>query len=1202
MLFLLAGLSAVAAPENSSFYKNPHALFSTRPSEKKSIQTIDRFGPVGMSIELIQPAFVMQIGTIEEGSPAAATGKFKKGQIIESINGEALKDIDPRVQMAQWIEKAEATDGKLTFSIKGLDAPVVVEIPVMGVYSDSWPLDCPKSDKIVRGLADYIAESEDHYGLGDLGMFFLMSTGNEKDTKVVGEWARKASNPSRYAWYLGFGGIPLCEYYLRTGDQEVLPNIQKWVNEAVAGQYLDAWAGRGGVCSVTYGNGHLNAGGTSVVTFLLLAKECGVDVPDHALMGALRHFYRYAGRGGNPYGDGRPEMGFVDNGKNGILAFAMAAAASLTPDGENSVYARARDTAATTSFYSTSFMLHGHTGGGIGELWRSASMGLMHDKRPKQYRDFMDSRRWHYELSRRFDGSFGILGGGGYDVEKWGVAYGLCYTVPRKTMRITGAPPTKYSKPFKLPDLPWGTEADSDFLSLKGVPDKNGVIQDISGETLAKDASIPFIRNIHGKEEVSDDYLRRYIRHPDAVIRLVAASKVVGVNHGYIGWLAPGGKVRTELMMECLQSDSPRIRRAMFASISQAISKMKMTELLTPEVIALAFKAVADPKESWWVKDAALHVIGNAPADAIAPHVDLLLTYLDIDDWWLQNAAMRALTPVAADPRCYRKVLPTIGKLIQSNQRSALTLGLLPDIRARIQQASAEVQDLAVKTLRESYTGYTGVMKAPGGQDISSTYDSHLEYIAASLADIPGGLDVLYNIARERYPNEILPYKEFFLKADPQQFGPTLKKAITPIINDELIPEYVGRNRSKLHDEVTVEKQSPQPGGKGDAIDGLVALYDRAGQDQYGWHTFVDLKQANWAYHSFDPIPSEQSPWDNLVVRYRKVTPPAGMEQWFAPQFDPSKSGWKTGQSPFGQYDGKIPVGVLSKCSEACVGPVCYGSAPVHTLWEKEVLLLHGKFDVPTLKPGHRYRVRVNHRAHVGNGGGYAIYFNGKLLVEQPKGLGRGNGEQANGGFITSEFLDEFKGGEVTIAVKSFLRYNDKYKTKPTEKIPRGLISLQIDEQKLPPMGDDLVIKSASVVPMKTSAWEKVSLDESNDEDDPESFLYLWDGKWQANPKVLGGWKVLASVKDPDAFDPAKDKNAKNPFIQELSLRDNGKTQDSLFLWSGDYVINLNSYEAMKMERRKIGDQEYLFVETGGFRDNKPRPASDPRWLVFTTK
>ena len=463
----LIALTLLASGVNSFgaepvFYKET-PLFSTAPSPSKSVNNIDRFGPVGIGIELIQPAFTMRIKNIEEGSPAAATGKLEKGQIIESINGQTLKDIDPRIQLGNLITAAEASDGLLKFAIKGEAEPVVVKIPVLGAYSETWPLNCPKSDKIVRGLANYLSKPDANRGIGDIGMWFLISTGNEKDTAVVGEWARKADNPSNYAWFLGFGGVPLCEYYLRTGDQKVLPNIQKWVDAAVAGQYNDAWAGRGGVPKVTYGMGHLNAGGTAVVTFLLLAKECGVNVPDHALLGALRHFYRFAGRGGNPYGDGRPEVDFVDNGKNGNLALAMAAAAALTPDGEDSVYAAARDVSAMQSFYTTTFMLHGHTGGGIGEIWRSASMGLLYDKRPKQYREFMDNRRWHYELSRRFDGSFGILGGAGYDDVKWGVAYGLAYTIPRKTLRITGAPPTKYLEAIPIAQAAMGYQGGQRF-------------------------------------------------------------------------------------------------------------------------------------------------------------------------------------------------------------------------------------------------------------------------------------------------------------------------------------------------------------------------------------------------------------------------------------------------------------------------------------------------------------------------------------------------------------------------------------------------------------------------------------------------------------------------------------------------------------------------------------------------------------------
>ena len=102
---LTVGLAGSLFAESSGFYQGP-SLFSTRPSETKSIQNIKRFGPVGLSIDLIQPAFGMQVAGIEEGSPADKTGKFKVGQIIESLNGEVLKDIDPRIQMASWIEKA----------------------------------------------------------------------------------------------------------------------------------------------------------------------------------------------------------------------------------------------------------------------------------------------------------------------------------------------------------------------------------------------------------------------------------------------------------------------------------------------------------------------------------------------------------------------------------------------------------------------------------------------------------------------------------------------------------------------------------------------------------------------------------------------------------------------------------------------------------------------------------------------------------------------------------------------------------------------------------------------------------------------------------------------------------------------------------------------------------------------------------------
>jgi len=1195
-IHLLLLLSCSLAAAETPFYNSP-SLFSTRPSETKSLTTITRFGPVGVGIDLILPAFTMRIKNIEEGSPAAATGKLAAGQIIESINGEILKDIDPRIQLGDIITRAEATDGVIAMKIKDLAEPVVVKIPVLGSYSPTWPLNCPKSDKIVCGLADFLSQPGATTGMGDIGMWFLMSTGDAKDTAAVGEWARKANKPSQMAWFLGFGGVPLCEYYLRTGDPEVLPNIQKWVDNAVAAQYNDAWAGRGGVPRVTYGMGHLNAAGTSVLTFLLLAKECGADVPDHALLGALRRFYRYVGKGGNPYGDGRPDINFVDNGKNGNLAFAMAAAAALTPDGENSVYAAARDACAMTGFQTTSFMLHGHTGGGIGEIWRSASMGLLDDVRLKQYREFMDNRRWHYEMSRRFDGSFGILGGTGYDSVNWGVAYGLCYTVPRKTMRITGAPSTKFSKPYQLPKQPWGVEADNDFLSLEAVPGPDGKKADLTGETLANDSAMQFLRKIHGKEELNDDALRHYVRHQDAVIRQIAAAKILGVNRGYLGAREPAGKARPDLMMECLKSASPRVRRAMFAEIADTVQKEGNTDLLTPEVYDLAVAALEDPVESWWVVDAAMEVIAQAGADRIVPHVDRLLSFLNHEEWWLRNTALSALAPVVADERCYRKVLPAVGELIRTNQRSALTLGLIQPMRDRIKEATPEVQKLALETLRETYSGYAGVTKAPGGLDISSTLDAHLEYIANSLVDVPGGLDVLYEIARERHPEQILPYKGLFLNADSASLGPKLKDVLTPIITNELIPEFVGKNRAKLKQYADLEVQGPACGGFGDTIDQLVDLYDRSGDTRYDWKMFLDLNNAEWDYHSFDPLEAEQVPLDQLTCRYRKITLPQGMEQWFAVDFEAAKVGWKSARAPFGNYNGKLPDGPFSKCSDRCAGPICYGGTKVNTLWDKEVLVMRGTFKVPPLKEGHRYRIRANHAVHVGNGNGYGIWINGKKLIEHADTIGRGGGEKPYGAYITKDWLDEFKQGEVTIAVMSFLRYNDKRDAKPSEPIPQGRMSVHLDEQLMPPMGDDLVLKSATVVPMLSAEWQEAQFSESDEEKENAPF-FRWDGKFVENPAVPGSWKVVAEAADITAFNPEKPVKPKRPPFSQMTFQADGKTSDPTFVWSGDRLMDLNRYQALRIQPHQSGGKDYLLIETGGFTA-QPKPGWKSPWLVL---
>jgi hypothetical protein len=1160
---ILAGSLASA----QSFYKEA-PLFSTAPSEEKSVNTIERFGPVGMAIELHQPAFTMWAGTIEPGSPAEIAG-LKKGQIIEAINGQSLKEIDPRIQLGHILEKAEATDGTLKFSIKGQSQPVVVKIPVIGAYSQSWPLDCPKSEKIIRGFADYISKPESPRGFADAGMLFLLSTGDDKDLPPVKAWVHslKGKKTSGYAWHIGYGGIPLCEYYLRTGDPEALPIIQDWVIAAAKGEYLDGWAGRGGVTKLGYGNGHLNAGGTAVVTFLLLAKQCGAEVDDSLLHRTLIHFFRYAGRGINPYGDDRPENSFVDNGKHGNLAFAMAAAASLTPDGEKSVYARARDICAMTSFYTTTFMLHGHTGGGIGEIWRSSAMALLHQKKPRQYREFMDHRKWHYDLSRRFNGSFGILGGAGYDKEEWGSCYPWAYTFPRKTLRIMGAPPSRFSKTYQLPARPWGTEADDGFLSMDSVADKNGKIQDLSGEILTRDSAKPLIIRLNEKE-LSDDEIRHFTSHPEYLIRHMVSNNAAGLTFDYM-FAKPGQRLRPELLEEFCKHPDPRVRNAGFRASAKAFNPAADW---CRTIFNLAIERLKDDDESWFVKDACLAISANGTADMIVPHVDLILSYLKHPEQWLQNGALMTLAKVITDERCFEKVLPPVGELLQTTPRQSTTGGPIRDIREQLPAATPKVRDLALKALGGAYANYSGGNTWAGGQDLTGHRKETLEVLASALAGVPGGFDVLYQVAKQQYPDDPLPHDELFLAADPGKFGPELKKTILPLIREELIYQYIGQNRRSIMADL---QMTTQRGTVMNSIDGLVALYQKVGVSDFDWKPFgPDLKNREWNYFSFDP--KEEQKFDKSPWRYRPVTVPQGMENWFDTDFDATQAGWKKGLPPFGQYEGKL----------ADSG----GRNPWHeiprTLWEKEVLLVSGSFEFPPLKPGHIYRLRANRGQGVGAGDGFRIFINGKQLVETKAGLGRREGDNIQGGWITPEFAGEFAKGPVTISALTFLRYGDRAIVQMPP-VPQGIFSIWLEERKLPPLDEQVLRKAAAFVPLLSAEWQALQ-NPQNPSEDPDEGKFRFDGKFAANPKLHGSWTTVALVDSPAAFDPQSKPNPGRSPLRDITFKHDGSTQDLRWIWSGHTLMDLEQNVAMKITHQSIGGSDFLFIEAGGFNTKNP--------------
>jgi len=1165
------GFLAVAGNSTAeSFYKQPNLFNFWHPNEKAASQFIDRFGPVGMSIELRLPPFQMYVGKIEEGSPAEATGKLetgpstglRTGQKIESINGQVLKDIDPRIQLAQIIAAAEATDGKIKLMIRATEdaeaQEVVVQLPVLGAYSKTWPLDCPKSDKIVRNMAHWVKtegaydlDTQGWKSLNGFGMLFLLSTGDESDLEHVRGWIKQVVEQYKdeekillKPWVFGSAAIPLTEYYLRTGDKSILPVIQKLVRHVEGTMYNGAWSGRGGAVFGYMGGGHMNAAGIHGPTFLMLAKECGVEVNDDIMLASLRQFYRFAGKGSVPYGDHFPETYFIDNGKTGALAFTMAAAAALTPNGEQSVYAKARDISAMRGFYGCNYMLIGHTGGGIGEVWRGPAMGFLYEKESAKYRAFMDGRLWHLEMSRRFNGSFGILDGTSrYDTPStWGQMMALQYTIPRKTLRLSGAPRGKWSKSYQLPERPWGTKADDDFCNITPAVDLDGEMPEFDDSL--EGGTINGVERMFRAAEETKALGLKFCLHPDHEMRREIGAGYVKRNE------------QDDEVVAMLKHKDARVRRAALAVLFSVHKGTHVlpAERLTDEMAELVIAMVNDPEESWWVVVNALQVMSVLPKEKTAPHVDRLLSFLDQDEWWLQYAALQALAPLAVDEATYAKILPKIGELMVNNIRSSATVPV-GDIAKRLAAASPKVQAAGVAMLTQAYTDFPTDLLPPAGEAAADQLKGDMQKyvipvslrtIAGQIMRAPDGLNALYPVAKARDPQESLPYKQNYLWANYATFSPELKAVIKPIVLEQLVPEFIARNLGALQSEMT------KGGGPNSKLGELAGLHRKAGSTDYEWSNFgPDRNEMKFHYYMGDT--KELKDWNKV-------------------DFDPAKAGWKVGMAPFGEDGGKLRTE-----QSGCANPICRCGDPMNTLWNKGNLLITGKFKFPKMKEGHSYRLLISGASHVGMSGNVQAFINGRSIASTHYPVRRGGGGRARGALIPQNLVSAFQGQDVTISASCSPR---KHKS---GRMKGNFVTIWIEEMKNPPVNDELAWDGLKYIPLQSSEWQQ---DQDSDERELSTSegLFRFDGTFVPNEKVLGTWKPIGKVEAIDDFKPGAEIDTSLPRHRSITFKDNGFTDTTSRYWSGDTLMELGrGAGALKMKSKSIDDDDYLFIEAGGF-------------------
>ena len=166
--------------------------FHTWPDPKAARYKIKRFGPTGIGLELRQPlsrAYCQYRGRLAR----RGLWQIEKGANHESINGQVLKDYDPRVILGNLITEAEAR--AVSTMIKEEANSPAAESPqdsALGAYSDTWPVNCAKSDKIVRACADTLAKQKDSVSIGlDGALMFMLSTGEEKTSRWQNAGSKK---------------------------------------------------------------------------------------------------------------------------------------------------------------------------------------------------------------------------------------------------------------------------------------------------------------------------------------------------------------------------------------------------------------------------------------------------------------------------------------------------------------------------------------------------------------------------------------------------------------------------------------------------------------------------------------------------------------------------------------------------------------------------------------------------------------------------------------------------------------------------------------------------------------------------------------------------------------------------------------------------------------------------------------------------
>lgn len=301
---------AITDPENLGQWDKPTG---TGP-DKEVPGFLVNLGPTGARAILKETSFVVK--HVFPKSPAE--GQLRIDDEITGVNGRPFTKHTfgkcygmepgagyegPVMDMGSAIEDSEGKDGTLALNVirDGKPAKVTIRLEAIGRFSDTFPKQCQKSEKLAARAMDYLIrhpeERTDHvHEKGLLGLA-LLAQGKTKEAETMAMAWNEPYGEKMWTWYPSYQAIFLAEYFLQTGDKRVLPTIGENCKRLYLSQVIDPElykdAMHGGQPQAKNflkgGNGHgarIAGYGTMTITTLMallsweLAEDCGIEIKD----------------------------------------------------------------------------------------------------------------------------------------------------------------------------------------------------------------------------------------------------------------------------------------------------------------------------------------------------------------------------------------------------------------------------------------------------------------------------------------------------------------------------------------------------------------------------------------------------------------------------------------------------------------------------------------------------------------------------------------------------------------------------------------------------------------------------------------------------------------------------------------------------------------------------------------------------------